>query len=105
MSKDGLISVRIPDELRDRVRALAQAEGVTMSEYVRAIITPDETPYADPVFATRAERIEFEARIAADKAVMDWVDRGDNNVALIGCTPSMIAGVAVNAYKKALGHD
>ena len=40
---------------------------------------------------------DFGARIAADRAVMDWVD-GDNGVGLVGCTPSMIAQVAVDAY-------
>lgn len=103
-AKDKLISVRIPDELRDLIRAKAQEVGMTMSEYVRGIVMPDETPYADPVFATRAERAEFEAQTAAAKAVMEWVDQPDVNACLIGCTPAMVAQIAVNAYKKALGH-
>ncbi|ORA38069.1 hypothetical protein [Mycobacterium aquaticum] len=45
---------------------------------------------------------DFDAVTAACRAVMEWVDRSDNNAALIGCTPSMVAGVAVNAYRAAL---
>lgn len=45
---------------------------------------------------------DFDAVTAAFGAVMEWVDRPDNNAALIGCTPSMVAGVAVNAYRAAL---
>ncbi|UXA12061.1 BrnA antitoxin family protein [Mycobacterium sp. SMC-8] len=47
--KDKLISVRIPDDLRDRIRAQARAEGVTMSAYVRRLIS-------DIVAATRPMR-------------------------------------------------
>lgn len=55
---------------------------------------------------TPTERREFDAQTAAIKAVSDWLatsgERGPE-AALINCTPSMIAGVAVNAYKQALG--
>lgn len=38
MSKDRLVSVRVPDELRDRIREQAQAKHLTMSAYVRDLI-------------------------------------------------------------------
>lgn len=45
---------------------------------------------------------DFDALTAAYRAVTEWVDRPDNGAALIGCTPAMVAGVAVNAYRAAL---
>jgi hypothetical protein len=45
---------------------------------------------------------DFDAVTAARRAVMEWVDRPDNDATLIGCTPAMVAGVAVNAYRAAL---
>lgn len=39
MSKDKLISVRLPDELRDRLREEARDKGVTMSAYVRGLFS------------------------------------------------------------------
>lgn len=47
---------------------------------------------------TSNERIEFDAQTAAARAVMDWID-ADPARALVGCTPSMIATLAVNAYQ------
>ena len=44
-------------------------------------------------------RIEFDAQTAAAGAVMDWLD-GDEYRAFIGCTPAMVAQVAVNAYRR-----
>ena len=38
MSKDKLISVRMPDELRDEIRARAKAAGMPMSAYVRTLL-------------------------------------------------------------------
>lgn len=46
--------------------------------------------------------VDFDALTAAYRAVTEWVDRPDNGAALIGCTPAMVAGVAVNAYRAAL---
>ena len=40
MSKNAVINVRIPDNLRDKLRERARADGVSVSEYVRRIITP-----------------------------------------------------------------
>ena len=40
MSKNAVINVRIPDDLRDKLRERACADGVSVSEYVRRIITP-----------------------------------------------------------------
>lgn len=45
------------------------------------------------------ERGEFEAQIAANKAVMEWID-ADSSRKLIGCTPAMVAQLAVDAYRK-----
>lgn len=59
----------------------------------------------DPVFASAAERVEFEAMCAAYRAVNEWIDAEPSDGvrrALVGCTPSMVAGVAVKAYVKAL---
>lgn len=55
----------------------------------------------DPVFATPAERAEFEAMTAACRAVLQWID-ADPSRDLVGCTPAMVAHVAVLAYKRAI---
>lgn len=44
-------------------------------------------------------RIEFDAQTAAAGAVMDWLD-ADEYRAFIGCTPAMVAQIAVNAYRR-----
>ena len=41
MSKEATISVRIPDDLYARLHVAAREAGMTASEYVRRIITPD----------------------------------------------------------------
>lgn len=46
------------------------------------------------------DRTEFEAQTAASVAVMDWLD-ADEYRAVIGCTPAMVAQIAVNAYRQA----
>lgn len=38
MTKDKLVSVRLPDDLHDKVKAQADIRGVTMSAYVRSLI-------------------------------------------------------------------
>lgn len=43
---------------------------------------------------------EWVASAAASKAVAAWFD-ADPSRGLIGCTPSMVAGVAINAYQSA----
>ena len=43
MTKQAMISVRIPDEWHERLFDLARNHGVTVSEYVRRIITDTET--------------------------------------------------------------
>lgn len=37
-TKNALISVRIPDDLHDRIKSLAAAKSITMSEYVRGLV-------------------------------------------------------------------
>lgn len=69
------------------------------------LIIPNDEPYSDPVFATRAERVEFDAQTAAAKAIKEWIDHPDVNACLIGCTPSMLSQIAINAYRKARGHE
>ncbi|OBK22543.1 hypothetical protein [Mycobacterium asiaticum] len=44
---------------------------------------------------------DLTAECAAYKAVTDWIDAQPSR-GLIGCTPSMVAGVAINAYRDAL---
>ncbi|MDP7729523.1 hypothetical protein [Mycobacterium sp. TY813] len=44
---------------------------------------------------------DLTAECAAYKAVTDWLDEQPSR-GLIGCTPSMVAGVALNAYRAAL---
>jgi len=41
MSKQAMISVRIPDDLHARLHVAAREAGMTVSEYVRRIIAPD----------------------------------------------------------------
>lgn len=53
---------------------------------------------------------DFDAVTAAYRAVMEWIERPDADPrrGLTGCTPAMVAGVAINAYRAALlsvGHD
>lgn len=50
---------------------------------------------------THSAPAEFVADTAAAGAVMQWID-SDPNRGLVGCTPAMVAGVAVNAYRKAI---
>lgn len=68
-----------------------------------------EAVVPDPVFASTAERAEFEAQSAASRAVMAWIDKphsdGAPGPALIGCTPAMVAQIAVDAYRKAQQGD
>lgn len=72
--------------------------------------TPPETE-ADDVVDVEVQGgrpADFDAVTAAYKAVMEWFDRPNNDAALIGCTPAMVAGIAVNAYRAALmsvGHE
>lgn len=54
--------------------------------------------------STPTPQAEFEADLEAYEAVRKWVDETPG-VMLVGCTPSMIAGVALNAYRKALGAE
>lgn len=49
-----------------------------------------------------ANRGDFDAECAANRAVMDWID-ADPSRRLVGCTPAMVAGLAVNAYRETLG--
>ena len=44
---------------------------------------------------------EISAECAASKAVTDWFDATSPR-GLIGCTPSMVTGIAINAYRQAL---
>lgn len=44
---------------------------------------------------------EISAECAASKAVTDWFDAQPSR-GLLGCTPSMVAGIAINAYRQAL---
>lgn len=54
MTKDRLISVRIPDRVRDALRTRGLAEGITMSEWVRWLLEqkvadkPAPSPRYDP---------------------------------------------------------
>ena len=43
MTKQAMISVRIPDELHERLSDSARDAGVTVSEYVRRIIIDGKT--------------------------------------------------------------
>ena len=43
MTMQATISVRIPDELHERLSAFARDAGVTVSEYVRRIIIDGKT--------------------------------------------------------------
>ena len=45
---------------------------------------------------------DLAARTAANRAVMAWID-ADPGRDLVGCTPSMVAGVAINAFLDAGG--
>ncbi|OMB98517.1 hypothetical protein A5746_14345 [Mycolicibacterium conceptionense] len=76
------------------VAAPAPGERVTIP-----VLPPDEAG---------ARPNDWDAVMAAYDAVAEWLDRADNGAALIGCTPSMVAGVAIKAYRTALlsvGHE
>ena len=45
---------------------------------------------------------DFDAQTAANVAVMKWIDSSDGLRRLVGCTPSMIVGVALQAYRESL---
>jgi len=53
---------------------------------------------------TGHQNADFQAATRAYKAVADWID-ADTGRSLFGCTPSMVAGVAINAYRVALTED
>lgn len=45
---------------------------------------------------------DFDAQTAANVAVMKWIDSSGGLRRLVGCTPSMIVGVALHAYRESL---
>ncbi|OBC14097.1 hypothetical protein A5784_30835 [Mycobacterium sp. 852013-50091_SCH5140682] len=73
-------------EAGDYLDAAGLADAMVPDEFVDEAVLPADS----------------DAVTAACRAVMEWVDRPENDAALIGCTPSMVAGVAVNAYRAAL---
>lgn len=63
-----------------------------------AVVTEPTAPHDRPA--------DFDAVTAAYVAVRNWIDDPDygrdGRRGLIGCTPAMVAGIAVNAYREAL---
>ena len=43
-----VLNVRVDDHIRDQLRALADAEGVTLSEYVRDLVLAAVVPVYQP---------------------------------------------------------
>lgn len=82
-------------EAGDYLDGAALADAMVPDEFADDVATPDLYWPAD-----------FDAMTAASVAVREWIDDPDygrdGRRGLIGCTPAMIAGIAVNAYRAAL---
>ena len=104
---DGLVH-----HLRSTLTSNAAATFNTRMADAFGLTIPEGTPGAGYDGADhRADgvdrRADFNAYIAANKAVTDWIDDpgAEPGRGLIGCTPATIAQMAIDAYKKALAEQ